>query len=74
MWIEDLRSLHLVEWRNATCLATLLHTTKCNTFKLKKDNEKKTKNSLKEKEKHLQENNKLFVYFFHSVEVCCKKE
>jgi hypothetical protein len=48
MWIEDLRSLHFVEWRSATYLATLLHTTKCNSFKLKKDNEKEQKNSLKE--------------------------
>jgi hypothetical protein len=56
---EELRSLYLVGGRSETCLTTLLRTTKYNSFKIKKDNEK------------LPQENNLFVYFFHSVEVCC---
>jgi hypothetical protein len=40
--------------------------------KFTQENKKETK-TMKKKEKLPQENNKLFVYFFHSVEVCCKK-
>jgi hypothetical protein len=45
---------------------------------VKKDNEKEQKihsrkqwKTVKKKEKFPQENNNLFVYFFHSVEICC---